>query len=454
MQSVNSFKTRVCQFLAAAGIFTALSSGFAQDAAQDAAKDAGDWEWSKYGIVKTSNPAGIPAPRNEDWAVGCHKTNMAGKANLQVLFLGDSICHQFQHQGGAKVWSEFCAPLGAFAFAVPGDKTQNVLWRITAGGELDEINPKVLVILIGINNLYGTSDSAEDVAKGITAIVNYARTKLPDTKILLLGVFPCFSVDSPGTVKAQAANAIIAKLHDGKQVFFLDIGDRFIEPDKTISKEKLKDGLHPTEKGYRIWAESMRPYLDDLLNNNGSGDVWKNAGLKTIAAAGAKPEAKTDDKNLLKNGSLDQGDGAFIPGWIFSKWQLKEGSPESKAVEWGIVKEAGGNKCLKLATNGPAKTYIWFQQEIMCDPAQTYSLSFRSKANGTANYGCLFYLIDKDGHWIGTPENIAMELSGEWKTWTAKTTTPENAIKLGVRIGARFEDKAELFFDNIVLNKE
>ena len=99
-------------------------------------------------------------------------------------------------------------------------------------------------------------------------------------------------------MKAQAANAIISKLHDGKQVFFLDIGDRFIEPDKTISKEKLKDGLHPSEKGYRIWVDAMKPYLDDLLNNDGKGEIWKNAGPKTIAAQAnvdTKAEPKTKE---------------------------------------------------------------------------------------------------------------------------------------------------------------
>ncbi|MFZ2654484.1 MAG: GDSL-type esterase/lipase family protein [Victivallales bacterium] len=449
MQQKRSVGAKVCRLLTAAAMFATLSSSFAQEAA--------DWPWAKYGIPKTDAKACIPVPRTEDWAIQCHV--QAGKMknpSIGVAFLGDSITHGFQFQkvpdGVVSAWSEYCAPLGAANFGIPGDKTQHVLWRITEGGLLDGMNPKALVILIGINNLYGGSpDSPADVAKAITTIVNCAKTKLPDTKILLMGIFPCFTTSSPGTVGAQATNAIISKLHDGKQVFFLDIGDRFIEPDKSISKEKLRDGLHPSEKGNRIWAEAMRPYLDDLLNNDGKGDLWKNAGLKKIA--------EEPDKNLLKNGKINEGDGASTPGWTFSKWQLKDGSPEAKAVEWGIVKEADGNKCLRLATTDKAKIYVWFQQEIACDPAQSYTLTFKSKASPSpisdgSHYGCLFYLIDNEGHWMGAPQDIPVEWSGEWKTWTAKITTPENAAKLGVRIGVSFNGKAESFFDNIILSKE
>jgi len=283
---------KICKLLTIVASFATLSSIFAQEAKVDTA----DWPWAKYGIPKTEVRTCIPAQRTENWALDQHKTILKCRTpNLQVVFLGDSISHQFQFIDGAKVWNEYCAPLNAFVYAVPADGTQHVLWRITEGGELDGINPKVVVILIGINNLYASPDSPEDVAKGITTIINCVKTKLPDTKILLLGIFPCFSTSHVGTVKAQATNAIISKLHDGKQVFFLDIGDRFIEPDKSISKEKLKDGLHPSEKGYRIWVDAMRPYLDDLLKNDGKGEVWKNAGLKTIAA-----EANVDTKSEPK----------------------------------------------------------------------------------------------------------------------------------------------------------
>ncbi len=285
-----------CKLLTVVAMFATPSSGFAQEAKVDAA----DWPWAKYGIAKTEVKACIPVPRKEDWAMAQHQSIVKNckSPGLNVVFIGDSITHGFQFADGVKVWQEYCSPMVSFSFAVPGDKTENVLWRITEGGELDGISPKVIVILIGINNLYASPDSAEDVAKGITTIVNCAKAKLPDTKILLLGIFPCFNVTHIGTVKAQAANAIISKLHDGKQVFFLDIGDRFIEPDKTISKEKLKDGLHPSEKGYRIWVDAMKPYLDDLLNNDGKGEIWKNAGPKTIAAQAnvdTKAEPKTKE---------------------------------------------------------------------------------------------------------------------------------------------------------------
>ena len=218
------------------------------------------------------NPAVIPVPRTEDWAVAGHEgllANSRTNPNLQVVFLGDSITHGLQFGPGAEVWREHFAPLNAMAFALPADKTQNMLWRITEGGELNGLHPKAVVVLAGINNLTA-KNTPEETAAGVAAIVHEIEVRLPGTKILLIGVFPCWERDS-----VQQTNAIIAKLEDLKQVYFLDIGFKFIAPDGTISKSVLKDGIHPSEEGYQIWAKAMQPYFEDLFNNNGQGELWK-----------------------------------------------------------------------------------------------------------------------------------------------------------------------------------
>ena len=232
---------------------------------------------ASVGLAQQASPAAgnsavIPTPRTEAWAIAGHESLLANSRtnpNMQVVFLGDSITHGLQFGLGAAVWREYFAPLNALAFALPGDKTQNILWRITEGGELNGLHPKVVVVLIGINNLT-SKNTPEETAAGIAAIVHEIESGLPGARILLMGVFPCWERDS-----VQKTNAIIAKLEDLKQVYFLNIGDKFIAPDGTIPKSVLKDGIHPSEEGYQIMAKAMQPYLNDLLKNEGNGELWK-----------------------------------------------------------------------------------------------------------------------------------------------------------------------------------
>ncbi|NSW56884.1 MAG: GDSL family lipase [Armatimonadetes bacterium] len=200
------------------------------------------------------------------------------RENARVIFLGDSITMMWRSQsgyeGGTRVWDEYYAPLGAANLGISGDRTEHILWRITAGGDLDGLSPKVLVLLIGINNLLQGS-TPEHTAAGITTIVNYLRNKLPETRILVLGIFPCWEKpDHPIREKVRQTNAFISRLADRERVFYLDFGHRFVEPDGTIKREKLRDLLHLSEYGYRIWAEAMQAHLMDLLENEGKGDMW------------------------------------------------------------------------------------------------------------------------------------------------------------------------------------
>lgn len=194
-----------------------------------------------------------------------HETFLArGKQGpIGVLFFGDSIMAGW-HARGKDVFKERFDndKYQPANFSISGNKTQHVLWRIV-NGELDGIHPKVVVVMIGTNN---GQKPAEDIARGVTAIVNAIREKLPDTKILLLGIFPRGEkADDPIRAKLKAVNQTIAKLDDGQHVFHLDIGDKFIQPDGSISRSILVDFTHPSPEGYKIWADAMQPKLDELM---------------------------------------------------------------------------------------------------------------------------------------------------------------------------------------------
>lgn len=242
--------------------------------------DTPEFPWEKYGITPSDNPACIPAPRGEWWPA--YHANMLVREPRQaarVVFLGDSITMMWRSQsgyeGGTPVWEEYYAPLPAANLGISGDRTEHILWRITEGGDLEGVSPEVLVLLIGINNHLQRHDTPEQVAEGIATIVGYLKGRLPDTRILLLGLFPCWErPENPSREWVRQTNALIAPLADRQRVWYLDIGGVFVEPDGTIVREKLRDLLHLSEVGYRLWAEAMQPYLTDLLEGEGKGEVW------------------------------------------------------------------------------------------------------------------------------------------------------------------------------------
>lgn len=210
-----------------------------------------------------------PAPRDAWWPNYFKAMMQREPRDTDLVFLGDSITMMWRSQsgfeGGTAVWNKYYKPLNACNYGVSGDKTENILWRLGEGKNMDGFNPRVCVLLIGINNLLQGS-TPQNTAAGITAIVRELRKNHPDMKILLLGVFPCRpKPEDPIRQKVKDTNAAIAGLHDGKHIFYADIGSVFLEKDGTVSKEILRDYLHLSEKGYERWAEAMRPHLDPLL---------------------------------------------------------------------------------------------------------------------------------------------------------------------------------------------
>jgi beta-glucosidase len=140
-----------------------------------------------------------------------------------------------------------------------------VLWRLE-NGNIKGITPKVAVIMIGTNNS-GTNTS-EAIADGVKAIVAKLRKELPETKVLVLGIFPRGATPDDAKRKVnEGANAIVKTLADDKSVFYLDIGPKFLGADGSLSKEIMPDLLHLSPQGYEIWATSIVGKVDELLGD-------------------------------------------------------------------------------------------------------------------------------------------------------------------------------------------
>ncbi len=216
------------------------------------------------------NTATNPVPLGTNW-LRRHEAFVAQarQGGIDLLFMGDSIT-DFWRNRGSNVWNKYYAPRHAANFGISGDRTQHVLWRLDHG-ELDGIHPKVVVLMIGTNNTGKERDrttirnTVPETIAGVQAVVADLRARLPDTKILLLAIFPRGTLDDPQRAQVALLNPVIAKLDDGNSVRFLDIGPKFLESDGTLPRSIMPDLLHPNQHGYQIWADAMNPTLDAML---------------------------------------------------------------------------------------------------------------------------------------------------------------------------------------------
>ncbi len=185
-----------------------------------------------------------------------------------IAFIGDSITQGWEGNG-KNVWAQHYGALNCLNFGVGGDRTEHVLWRFEQG-QITGIKPKAVVLMIGTNNSNNNKDdgkeqySAGEILEGVQTIVKELRTRLPETKVLVLGIFPRSQNFSNQRGKLLQINQALAKLADGKMVYYLDFGSQLIEADGTIAKTIMPDYLHLSEAGYEIWAKAIAPKLKQM----------------------------------------------------------------------------------------------------------------------------------------------------------------------------------------------
>lgn len=219
-------------------------------------------------VQAQSVPAGQPAPRTDTNSKLAHEQLLAKakQGRTDVYFEGDSIARRW----GATDYPQFLDnwkknffgwSVGDFGWGA--DRVENILWRLE-NGELDGVDPKVIVLLAGTNNLSNTS--AEDVTKGLAAVVRVMREKAPKAVIVVTAIFP--RNDNMALLpKIDAINGSLAKLADGKTIRYLNINDKLAGPDGKLFDGMLndRDKLHPTLNGYQVWADALKPIFTELL---------------------------------------------------------------------------------------------------------------------------------------------------------------------------------------------
>ena len=180
--------------------------------------------------------------------------------NSELVFIGDSITARWP----AELLQEKFGAFRPVNLGIGGDWIQNVLWRVQ-NGVLEKIRPKVIGLLIGANNI--TTGTPDGIAQGIASLLKVIQEKAPTSKILLLGILPRGeSIKEEINEKIRQTNAKLAMLADNSRVFYLDVGDKLVEQDGSISREVMPDKLHVAAPGFARWMDAMKPTLDKLLN--------------------------------------------------------------------------------------------------------------------------------------------------------------------------------------------
>ena len=241
---------------------------------------SGNPRWA--GTLQTARvPADRPSPRTDPVSLAAHQQllDKRTRGRIDVYFEGDSIVRRWgatDYPDLLANWNENFHGWNAADFGWGADRTENILWRLE-NGELDGVNPKVIVLLAGTNNVGKEAvdePAAAEIVRGVKAIIAACRTKAPDATIVLTAIFP--RNDNMAVVPAiQRINRELATLADGHHLRFLDVNDRLADKDGRLVDGVMneRDKLHPTLKGYQIWADALKPILRELLGAPAATDM-------------------------------------------------------------------------------------------------------------------------------------------------------------------------------------
>ena len=175
--------------------------------------------------------------------------------DVDVVFLGDSITQAWEGPG-KEAWEKNFAPMGALNWGFSGDRTEHLIWRLQ-NGDVQRVNPKAAVLLIGTDNTGHEQRPAEETVAGIERVLEDLSWKWPDTRVIMMSVFPRgASPEDPLRMINTEINKQLADLADGERVHLLDINDKFLDENGNLSKDVFPDLLHLSPAAYETWAKN------------------------------------------------------------------------------------------------------------------------------------------------------------------------------------------------------
>ncbi len=191
------------------------------------------------------------------------------QVNPQLVLLGNSIFHILDYADRNEVWGAYLNKYRTINLGFSGDRTENVIWRLE-NGEIDHVNPKLILLLVGTNNTDGNHflsiTQPKELQEAIWKITRIIRKKLPETKILLLGIFPYGYKANYRDNLNKATNTYMEKFPEkDKHIFYRDMSKIFLDKNGKIDKKLMPDYLHPNVKGHLLLFKTLDPDIEKLM---------------------------------------------------------------------------------------------------------------------------------------------------------------------------------------------
>jgi len=228
----------------------------------------------EFSANSVSGAASRPQPRSDANSLLAHQqlVQKAKQGGIDVFFVGDSITRRWgandpQYRPLLESWKTNFFGWNAANFGWGADRIENILWRLQ-NGELEGVNPKVIVALAGINNVGtdpGSAEKIESITQGLRALLDVCQAKASNATVIMTAIFP--RNDTLAVIPTiNQINRNIARMADGKKVRYLDINDKLADKDGRLFPGMVNaDLLHPTLKAYQVWADALKPILTELL---------------------------------------------------------------------------------------------------------------------------------------------------------------------------------------------
>lgn len=216
------------------------------------------------------NPAAAGVQRDADWWAERHQTILDRRAtDPKMILIGDSIFHSLDNEDRQEVWTRYLDRYQTVNMGISGDRTENVIWRLQ-NGTLENINPRLAVILIGTNNTDGNHflsiSTPEELAGGIWKICEILDQKLPDTKIILMGILPYGYNPNYRNNINKATNELISRFPDrNPKIHYIDIGDVYLDEDGKVNNKLMPDYLHPNPEGHLLMFGALEEEITRLM---------------------------------------------------------------------------------------------------------------------------------------------------------------------------------------------
>lgn len=224
-----------------------------------------------FGRGGSAPPLDQPSPRRDPNSKLAHEQLLekAKQGGIDIYFVGDSITRRWGATDYPQLlanWNTNFFGWNAADFGWGADGVEHILWRLE-NGELDGVNPKIIVVLAGINNVGrfpGGDEKVENITRGLKAIVRVCQEKAPNATIILTALFP--RNDNMAVIPTiNQINDNLAHMADGKKIRYLNVNDKLADKDGKLYEGMSVDRLHPTLKGYQIWADGLKPIFTEIL---------------------------------------------------------------------------------------------------------------------------------------------------------------------------------------------